>query len=429
MAKSLRVVIIGGVAAGPKVASKVIRLYPQAEVTVIEKEELFSYAGCGLPYYVSGVVRSKQELMSTPAGVVRDSVFFQNVKNVHVRTKTEAVQIDRKKKQVKVRNPETKSEEWIPYDKLVLATGAVPVIPHIPGVDKQGVFTLHGMHDAEGIKEKLADGKAKDVVIIGGGLIGVETTEALVACGCRVTLVEMLPQILGIIDWEMARLVQQHMESKGMRVMTECRALSIEGHADRDEVVARVVTDMGTIPADMVILSIGVKPNVTLAAQAGLTIGEKTRAIEVDDHMRTSDPDIYAAGDCVECRDLVTNKPCYVPLGSTANKQGRVAAVNICGGDESFPGIVGSTVCKVFDYCVGRTGLTEATAREAGYDVVTVLSPAPDKAHYIPTAKTLMLQTCPGRKDPQASGCQPLARATVTCDQRGCHGNFLWDDG
>ncbi|MGO9145602.1 MAG: FAD/NAD(P)-binding oxidoreductase [Desulfomonilia bacterium] len=204
MAKSLRVVIIGGVAAGPKVASKIIRLNPQAEVTVIEKKELFSYAGCGLPYYVSGVVHSKQELMSTPAGVVRDSVFFQNVKNVHVRTKTEAVEIDRKKKQVKIRDLKTYVEELVPYDKLVLATGAIPVIPRIPGVDKQGVFTLHGMHDAEGIKAKLAEGKAKDVVIIGGGLIGVEMTEALVACGCRVTLIEMLPQILGILDWEMA---------------------------------------------------------------------------------------------------------------------------------------------------------------------------------------------------------------------------------
>ena len=408
MTKSLRVVIIGGVAAGPKVASKIIRLNPQAEVTVIEKEELFSYAGCGLPYYVSGVVHSKQELMSTPAGVVRDSVFFQNVKNVHVRTKTEAVEIDRKKKQVKIRDLKTQAEELVPYDKLVIATGAIPVIPRIPGIGKQGVFTLHGMHDAEGIKVKLEEGKAKDVVIIGGGLIGVEMTEALVACGCRVTLVEMLPQILGILDWEMAHLVQQHMESKGVRVMTECKALSIEGHSDRNEVVAHVVTDIGAIPADMVILSIGVKPNVTLAAQTGLTIGEKTKAIEVDDHMCTSDPDIYSAGDCVECRDIIMNKPCYVPLGSTANKQGRIAAINICGGDDSFPGVLGSTVCKVFDYCVGRTGLTEATAREAGYNVVTALSPAPDKAHYIPTAKTLMLKLVLDKKTRKLLGAQTL---------------------
>ncbi|MGO9145601.1 MAG: FAD-dependent oxidoreductase, partial [Desulfomonilia bacterium] len=190
--------------------------------------------------------------------------------------------------------------------------------------------------------------------------------------------------------------------------MAECKALSIEGHADRNEVVAQVVTDMGTIPADMVILSIGVKPNITLAAQTGLTIGEKTKAIEVDNHMRTSDPDIYAAGDCVECRDLVTNKSCYVPLGSTANKQGRVAAINICGGNDSFPGILGSTVCKVFDYCVGRTGLTETTARESGYDVVTVLSPAPDKAHYIPTAKTLMLKLVLDKKTRRLLGAQTL---------------------
>ena len=200
-----------------------------------------------------------------------------------------------------------------------------PSFPPIPGVKLDNVFTLHGVQDAEGIKSVLAEGKAHDVVIVGGGLIGVEVTEALVEKGCRVTVVEMLPQILTMLDWGMAKLVEQHMESHGVKVLTETTVTKIEG----DTQVTGVVTDRGPIAADMVIMAVGVRPNVDLARAAQLEIGE-TGAIRVDEHMRTNDPDIYAAGDCVECTNLVTGKPCYVPLGSTANKQGRVAAVNIC---------------------------------------------------------------------------------------------------
>jgi len=383
----MRVVIVGGVAAGPKVASKVIRLCPEADVTLIEKGKLLSYAGCGLPYYVSGVVEDQKELMCTPIGVARDPVFFQNVKNVRAMNQTEAVEIDRDSKRVRVRDRVSDEDAWFPYDKLVLATGATPVVPPIPGVEHEGVFRLHGVHDAEGIREALAEHKARDVTIVGGGLIGVEATEALAEHGCRVTIVEMLPQILNMLDWEVARLVERHLESHGVKVLTGTKVMAIEG----DGRVERVVTDGGSFPADMVILAIGVRPNVTLARDAGLDIGA-TGGIRVNDHMQTSDPDIYAAGDCVQMHDLLTGKPTYVPLGSTANKQGRVAAVNICGGDDAFPGIVGSTVCKVFDYCVARTGLTERQARDAGYEVVTALAPAPDKAHFMPEAKPLFLK-------------------------------------
>jgi NADPH-dependent 2,4-dienoyl-CoA reductase/sulfur reductase-like enzyme/rhodanese-related sulfurtransferase len=404
----MRVLIIGGVAAGPKTASKIIRRVPDAEVTLVEKGAFLSYAGCGLPYYVSGEVKEQKNLMETPAGAVRDSVFFQNVKNVKVRSSTEALEIDRTQKRVRVTTSATGKESWLPYDKLVLATGASPVVPPIPGVDKKNVFTLHGVHDAEGIKAMLAQGRAKDVVIIGGGLIGVETTEALATHGCRVTVVEMLPQILSMLDWEIARLVEQHLESKGVRALTNTKALAMESDAGTDDLVARVRTDKGVLPADMVILSIGVRPNVALAKKAGLAIGEKTGAIQVDDHMRTSDPDIYAAGDCVECIDRLTGRPCFVPLGSTANKQGRVAAVNICGGDEAFPGVLGSTVCKVFDFCVARTGLTEKAARELGYDVITALAPGPDKAHYMPQSKPLLMKLVADRKTGKMLGVQTV---------------------
>ena len=404
----MKVLIIGGVAAGPKVASKIIRMCPDAEVTILEKGVFLSYAGCGLPYYVSGEVKEQKDLMCTPAGAVRDSVFFQNVKNVRALSGTEALEIDRPNRRVRARVLATGEESWFCYDKLMLATGASPVIPPIPGAEKKNVFTLHGVHDAEGIKAALAEGRAKDVVIIGGGLIGAETTEALVAHGCRVTVVEMLPQILNMFDWDLARLIEQHMESKGVKVLTNTKALALESDIGADDAVARVRTDKGLLPADMVILSIGVRPNVALAKQAGLAIGEKTSAISVDDHMRTSDPDIYAAGDCVECVDRLTGKPCFVPLGSTANKQGRVAAVNICDGNDVFPGILGSTVCKVFNFCIARTGLTEKAARGLGYDVVTALAPGPDKAHYMPQAQPLLMKLVADAKTGKVLGVQAV---------------------
>jgi len=403
MDKKLRVVIVGGVAAGPKVASKVIRLCQEAEVTIVEKGKLLSYAGCGLPYYVSGVVKTQKELMSTPVGTVRDSVFFQNVKNVKVCNETEAVRIDRERKRVQLCDLVQGNKSWLDYDKLVLATGATPVVPPIPGANLDNVFTLQGVHDAEGIRAVLAEGKARDVVIVGGGLIGVEVTEALVQRGCRVSIVEMMSQTLRILDPGMACLVEQHMEFHGVKVFTHTEVQAIEGEG----AVSAVQTSQGRIAADMVVLAIGVRPNVTLARDAGLDIGA-TGAIKVNQQMQTSDPDIYAAGDCVQCQDLLTGEACYVPLGSTANKQGRVAAVNICGGNDAFPGVLGSTVCKVFDFCVARTGLNESTARTQGYDVVTALAPAPDKAHFMPQAKLLMLKLIADRKTRKLLGAQAI---------------------
>ncbi len=397
----MKVVIIGGVAAGPKVASKVIRLQPETAVTIIERGEFLSYAGCGLPYYVSGIVKDQKELMSTPLGCVRDPVFFQNLKNVNVLNRTEALEIDRPARRVRIKNLLSGKESWLQYDKLVLATGATPIIPPLPGAHLKNIYTLHGVRDAEGVRTHLASRKARDVVIVGGGLIGVEMTEALVARGCRVTIVEALNQIMRTLDWEMAQLLEVHMESNGVRVMTDTRVVSFAG----TELVEGVVTDSGTLPADMVILGVGVSPQVELARAAGLEIGP-TQAIRVDDRMLTSDPDIYAAGDCVENIDIITGLPIYVPMGSTANKQGRIAAINICGGNDTFPGVLGTVVCKVFDFCVARTGLTEADAREAGYEVVTVLTGAPDREHFMPNAKALMLKLIVDRGSRRLLGAQ-----------------------
>ncbi len=401
--QKMKVIIIGGVAAGPKAASKIIRLMPDADVTIIEQGKFLSYAGCGLPYYVSGVVKEQKELMCTPLGVVRDPIFFQKIKNFRVLNQTEALEIDTAGKRLKICDLESKKESWLDYDKLVLATGASPVVPPIPGVKLNNIYTLHGIRDAEGIKSTLAQGKARDVTIVGGGLIGLEITEALAGSGCRVTIVEMRDQILRILDWEMAQLVEQHVESKGVKVMTSTQVQAFTG----DDNVKSVATSNGSFPAEMAIMAIGVRPNTNLAQKAGLEVGP-TGALKVDKTMRTSNPDIYAAGDCAESINRVTGKPCFVPMGSTANKHGRVVAINVCGGKEEFPGVLGSTVCKVFDYCVARTGLTEADAREAGFDVTTVLVPAPDKAHFMPTAKLLMLKLVVDNKTRKLLGAQAV---------------------
>ncbi len=402
-AAGMKVVIIGGVTAGPKAAARIIRLQPETDVTIIEQGSVLSYAGCGLPHYVAGVVRDQKRLLSSSAGVVRDPVFFRNVMNVHVLNQTLAVEVDPHGKRVRVRDTLAGREQWLPYDKLLLATGASAYIPETLRTPLRQVFTLHGMRDAEGIRSALADAMARDVVIVGGGLIGIEMTEALVRKGARVTIIERLPHILPILDADMAVIVERHLESHGVRIVTGAVARRLEG----DTVVTAVETDKGTFPADLVILACGIRPNVELAASAGVHLGE-TGAIRVDDRMRTSQPDIFAAGDCAETVHRMTGRASYIPLGSTATKQGRVAPAGLCGKDDRFPGVLGSSICRIFEYTVARTGLGEAEARAAGYDVMTVLTPGLDRAHYLPHAGMLMLKLMVDRSTRRLLGAQSV---------------------
>ena len=417
MATGKKVVIIGGVAAGPKTAARLRRLDPTAEITIIERGHFISYAGCSLPYYIAGLVKQQKDLMTTPVGVPRDPAYFQKSFNVQVLNHTEATRIDRAAKQVEIRDAQ--GTRRLDYDVLVLATGVKPVVPKLPGVDRPNVFTLHRIEDAEGIKAAVGptqcsakEGDAhyfehppshKNAVILGGGLIGVEMAEALVQCGCRVTIVEMLPQILPMLDWEMARLVQLHMESKGVRVLTETAATSIEG-GERADVVA---VPGERIPADLVLVAVGVRANGELAREAGLTIGP-TGGIQVDPSMRTSDPAIYAVGDCTEDRHLVSGQPVFLSNGANANKQGRVAAGNIAGRSEQFPGVVGSAICKVFDFSAARTGLTEKEALELGYDAEYCIVPGPDKVHHYPGAKSVILKLVADRRTRKLLGAQAV---------------------
>jgi NADPH-dependent 2,4-dienoyl-CoA reductase/sulfur reductase-like enzyme/rhodanese-related sulfurtransferase len=387
MAEPLKVVVIGGVAAGPKVAARIMRLQPNAQVTLLEKTDILSFAGCGLPYYVMDLVKERSDLMTTPAGAIRDAAFFEKVKGFKVLTRTEAIAIDTQAQRVTAKKLDSGEELTLEYDKLVLATGARPVMPPLPGRDLKNVHTMHTIPDADAVRSLLKTGGAKDVVVVGGGLIGLEMTEALVERGCKVTIIEMLSHVLPILDWEMAQLVEQHLEAKGVRVMTKTK---VQGFLGGDQ-LQEVATDHGPVKADLALLSVGVRPNVSLAQEAGIAIGP-TGAIRTDEHMRTSDPNVYAVGDCAETTHLITQEPAFIPLGSTANKQGRVVASHICGLDDIFPGVLGSTVCKVFDFCVARTGLTEDAAKKAGYNVITALVPGSDRPHYMPTAKTLMLK-------------------------------------
>ncbi len=383
---TLRIVIIGANAAGAKAAAKAKRMNPEASITVIDRGSFISYGACGIPYFVSDTVCDEKELMSTPVGVVRDPAFFRKVKGVEVLTETEAVAIDRKNRRVELNTSGGAGNSFIEYDKLILATGSFPVIPPLAGCELPGIITVKSIEDAIILKEQAISGKR--VCVIGAGLIGLETVEALSMRGMHVTLVEMQAQILpGVLDLEMARMLEQHIREKGVEVVTSCCVSGFGGNGQ----VEGVITDHGTFAADLVVLAIGARPNVGLARTSGLFIGE-TGAIAVDSNLRTSDPDIYACGDCCETTNLVTGAKIYAPLGSTANKQGRVAGINAAGGEDTFAGVLGTAILKVFDFSAGKTGLTEVAARAAGYQVETVLSPAPDRAHFYPEAKPIALK-------------------------------------
>jgi len=402
----MKVVVVGGVAAGPKTASRIVRLRPDAEVVMFEKGNSLSFAGCGLPYFVGGVVKQHTDLMMTPAGAVRNAGFFEKVKGVKVRPRCEVTTIDRAKRQVAYTELESGVTGVESYDKLVLATGGRPVRPPIPGINLTNIFTLHTIDDSRAVKAALVKTAARNVVIVGGGLIGVETAEALLGKVDQLTIVEMMPQILTMLDWEMALLAQRHMEANGVDVRLNCRVEGFIAGADGQSVAA-VRTPQGELPADFVVLAVGVRPNAELAKAAGLAVGA-LGGIATDAHMRTNDPDIYAVGDCVESRHRITGQPCYVPLGSTANKHGRVAANNICGVADTFPGVLGSTVCKIFDFNIARTGLSTEAARAAGFDVVTCIAPGPDRPHYMPTFKSLIIKLIADRKTGRLLGAQAV---------------------
>jgi len=363
-----------------------------------------------LPYFIQGEISSVVELMSTPAGAVRDAAFFKNVKAIRCLGRTLAERIDREQKLVHVVSLDTSEQSAIPYDKLVLATGADAVLPPISGADLKNVFRLNHPSDAEGIRTAVTDG-CQHAVIVGAGLIGLEVAEALATRGLSVSIVEMLPTVVPtFLDADMAAHLQKHLVTKGVTVHTGTKVASLEG--DDAGRVAAVVTSTGRIDADLVLIAIGVRPNVKLARDAGLEIGV-TGAISVNAQMQTSDPDIYAGGDCVENIHRLTGKPCYVPLGSTANKHGRVIGDNIAGGNTTFPGVLGTVIFKAFDVNVGRVGLSEKECVGLGLPYLVALTPGPDRAHYYPTAKPMVLKLLSHAENGMLLGVQAVGAGDV----------------
>lgn len=407
----MRIVIIGGVATGPKAASRARRRDPNAEIIMIEKGRLLSYAGCGMPYFISGDIPDCNELMCTPAGIVRNSVFFQNVKDIKALTRTFAESIDRDGKKVNIVDLETQEHSSIFYDKLVLATGSSHFRPPIEGSDLHRIFVLGHPDDAMAIHETARSEDVKKVAVFGGGLIGMEVTEALSKLGLEVIIVEMMDYLLPkLLDSEISAFLAKYLISKGVKLRLSEKAIKLQGD-DRSN-VRKVITDKSEIPADMIVTAVGVRPNVELARNAGLRIGE-TGAIWVNEYLQTSDPDIYAGGDCVENTHLITGKKVYIPLGSTANKHGRIIGDNVTGGSEKFKGVLGTTIYKIFDYTIGCTGLNEKTAKELGYSVVTCLAPGPDIAHYYPTHTMILTKLIADKKDGKVLGAQIIGPGDV----------------
>lgn len=368
----MRILIIGAVAGGTSAAAKARRNSEDAEIIIFEKDTDISYSGCGLPYYIGGEVEKRSEL------VPRDAAFFREKYNVDIRTLHEVLEIDPVNKSLKVRALNDGREYEEAYDKLIISTGAKPFVPQMEGVSLDGVFTLRNVRSADRIREFLRSASPRTVTIVGTGFIGLELCESFVKNGLTVHMVEKLPQVTPGLDSDMSLYLRDYLEKKGVSLHLGTSAVSIQGNGT----VSGVTLESGeTIQSDMVILAIGVRPETTLAKACGVETGQ-SGAIRTDKSMRTSIKDIYACGDCAESYSLITGKPVYRPLGSTANKTGRIAGNAIFNDSLEFRGVLGTGIFRVFAMTVGQTGLTEMEALAEGYDIEVSHNIKPDRPTY-----------------------------------------------
>ena len=378
----MKVVIIGGVAGGATAAARLRRLDERAEIIILERTGYVSYANCGLPYYVGGVITDREELtLQTPEG-------FRNRFGIDVRVGQEAVELRPEQHTVTVRRLEDGSTYALHYDKLILSPGARPVRPNLPGEDDPRVFTLRTVEDTLRIRAYLDEHPVRRAVVVGGGFIGLEMAENLVHAGVHTTLLQRGAQVLPPLDADMAAEIHAYLRGQGVELRLGAR---VSGFSPQGDGLAVELEGGERFPADLVLLGIGVAPDTELARRAGLALGVKG-AISVDGQMRTSAPDVYAVGDAVEVRHFVTGAKSHIALAGPANKQGRIAADNICGGDSRYPGSQGSSVIKVFDMTIATTGVNEKTAKQAGIDCDKVYLSPMSHAGYYPGGKVMTLK-------------------------------------
>jgi NADPH-dependent 2,4-dienoyl-CoA reductase/sulfur reductase-like enzyme/rhodanese-related sulfurtransferase len=406
---SKHVVIIGAVALGPKAACRMKRLDPNIQVSMIDRDSYISYGGCGIPYYVGGDVAELEGLCSTSAHVVRDPNYFERVKGINVLTQTEALVIDRPNKSIRIRDLKRQTEDRINYDQLVLGLGASPIIPDIPGGNLPGVTAVTNLHQAEKVKTMVSKGKVERAVIIGGGAIGIEMAEALTDLwGVETTLVEMMDQLLPTsFGKDMSRAIETHMKENGVNIKLNEGVTKIVGTMESG--VEGVETNVSKIPCDLVIMAVGVRPNSNIAKSAGLPVG-RFGGLIVDNCLRTIDPDIYAGGDCIEMTNLITGQCHPLPLGSLANRHGRIIGTNIAGGCEQFKGSVGSFCLKVFELGIARAGITTKQARQAGFDPVHSVVIQGDRAHFYPSMELMAIKLIADRRTRQVLGIEALGK-------------------
>jgi len=375
MSQNNKLVVIGGDAAGMSAASKVRRIQKEREIIVFERGRHTSFAACGMPYYIAGQIDHPDRL------IARKPEVFRNKQNIDVRTRHEVTRIDTGGKRIRVNNLETGEEFWESYGELLIATGASPMKPDLPGMDADGVFGLSILQTGIDVYNDIGEHKPKKAVIIGGGYIGIEMAEALLARGMDVSLVDMAPQVMATMDPDMASHITDFMLKEGVKVYLEETLERLEKNENGR--VSAVVTDKQTLPADLVITGIGVRPNSGLAREAGLETGAND-AIRVDKKMRTSVPGIWAAGDCAESYHLISEKPVFIALGTVANKHGLVAGTNISGGDKEFPGVVGTAITKFNNLEIARSGLSEKEAERLGIHFKSATIEARTRSGYYP---------------------------------------------
>ena len=398
----MKVLVIGGVAAGTKTAAKLKRENRDLDVTLITKGENISYAGCGLPYYVGGVIENKSDL------IVNTPKSFSDLTQVEVKTGIEALSIDRDKKIVNAINLNNNEEVKFNYDKLVIATGADPVKPPIEGIDLEGVYYMRTPNDAIAVREVVENDNIKRAVVVGGGFIGLEVAENLHEMGVKTTLVEAMDHIMPGFDDEVCSYVEDELMENGIMVLTGERLISIEG----DNKVKKVRTDKRAMKADMIVMAVGIRANTKIASDCGLEL-ETNKTIKVNEYMQTNDEDIYAVGDCVTVKNILSGKPTWSPMGSSANKEGRCVAKTISGEKTPFNGVLGTGIVKLLNLNAARTGLTEKDAKDSGYEVESVIVPIDDKAHYYPDSKMIIIKLIADKNSKRVLGAQIFGEGNV----------------